>query len=315
MSKNGTILAPKLFSDVHMRRAFSYALNLTKYNEEIPWNYGENTGPQASWWLRGMKPDYENKSLIPHDINLTMVEEELKDARVWEQGFEATWVYSMGSDISRQHLLGDSIAAVFANINMKFNVTVVGVGWPEYKEALDSGHVPINEVGWLADFGDPENLARTYMHSKGGIASGQKYNDSYVDYLVDLGLSQPDGPERNATYQELQYIYWRDIPGFCLWQPVGRRWSREWVEGWYYNPMYPGPYYYDLYKTAVAPGPNDGGGRVFDFLIPIVAFGTIVITITVGAIINSRLKKKESATAEEESGQGTIQNSCLRYAP
>jgi hypothetical protein len=84
--------APNLFADVHMRRAFAYALNLTQYFEDYSSHYRESNGPRASWWLRGMKPDYESKTLAPHYTSSTIVEEELKVAGVWEQGFEAKFV-------------------------------------------------------------------------------------------------------------------------------------------------------------------------------------------------------------------------------
>jgi hypothetical protein len=50
-------------------------------------------------------------------------------------------------------------------------------------------------------------------------------------------------------YQELQYIYWKDVPSLPLIQPYGRRWERTWVRGWYYNQLYPGLVFYDLWKS------------------------------------------------------------------
>jgi hypothetical protein len=35
-------------------------------------------------------------------------------------------------------------------------------------------------------------------------------------------------------------------------QPSGRRFARDWVQGWYYNALYPGLYAYDLYKSVVS---------------------------------------------------------------
>jgi ABC-type transport system substrate-binding protein len=187
-----------------------------------------------------------------------------------------------------------NIAAALASINPKFNVNTVGVDWPNYMDYYNKDYLPVFAFGWLADFADPRDLARIYMHSNGTIASLQRYNDTYVDYLVDLGLSQPDGPERNATYQELQYIYWRDIPSLPLYQPTGR-------------PLYSGLYYYDIYKEAVST-PSDGGGQVVDYSVQIIAFGTVVVTIIVGSAVHVRHRKKESTTAKEETDQGPIQN-------
>ena len=305
--KNGTVAAPNLFADVHMRRAFAYAFNFTQYFDDVSKSYRGNGIPMVSWWLRGTKPDYENKTLTPHSIDSSIVEEELKAAGVWEHGFETTFVVAIGSDLNVLLLAEYRAAAFFASLNPKFNLSVAEVDWLNYLNYSNRDYLPIFEWGWLADFSDPENPARTYMHSEGTLPNMQNYSDAYVDYLVDLGLSQPDGPERNATYQELQYIYWRDIPSLPLYQPTGRRWSREWVKGWYCNPWNSGRYYYDLYKEGVST-PSEGGGRVVDYTVPVIVVGTIAAAVIVGSAVYIKHLRKESPTAEEESIQEHDQN-------
>jgi peptide/nickel transport system substrate-binding protein len=295
--KNGTTPAPSLFADVHMRRAFAYAFNFTQFFRDY---YGDSIQP-ASWWLRGMKPDYENRSLIPRNVNSSIVGEELKAAGVWEQGFEAAFVYGFAENnyAYAMYSAERKVADLFAAMNPKFNVSVIGIGYLDYRNYSDRNYLPIFDFGWLADFGDPENTAREYMHSEASLASWQNYNDTYVDQLVDLGLSQPDGPERNATYQELQYIYWRDVPSLPVIQSTGRRWSREWVKGWYYNPWSLGPYYYDLYKEALST-PSDGGGQVVDYSVPIIVCGIFVATTIVGSAIYVKHRKKELPPTKEK---------------
>jgi len=243
--KNGTALAPYLFADVHMRRAFAHALNFTQYLEDA-WS-NEAIQP-ASWWLKGLKPDYENKTLTPHDINTTIVQDELMAAGVRAEGFETTLVYVLDHNMKT---VCEMLASTFAGLGSKYKCNIVGLDWPTYLDYQENFYMPIFFVGWKASLGDPEDPARAYMHSNGDFGPLGKYNDTHADYLVDLGISQPDGPDRNVTYQELQYIYWRDVPSLPLVQAVGRRWQRDWNRGWYYNPLYPGLYFYDLYKIQV----------------------------------------------------------------
>lgn len=300
--KNGTTPAPNLFADVHIRRAFAHALNFTQCIEDYASSSGDKAEvlQRASWWLRGMSPDYENKTLIPRDINTTIIEEELKAAGVWEQGFETAIVYTIGSNVERYLVMERSIAAVLASINPKFNVSAISLDWPNYLNYSDKNYLPVFAFGWMADFADPGDLARIYMHSNGTIPSLQKYNDSYIDYLVDLGLSQPDGSERNATYQELQYIYWRDVPSLPLFQSTSYRLSRDWVRGWYYNPLYYGFYYYDIYKEGASEGGS--GGQAFDYKIPLIVAGTVIAVVAVGSVIYFRRRKRElPPTAKEPS--------------
>ena len=67
---------------------------------------------------------------------------------------------------------------------------------------------------------------------------------------IENALVEPDFAKRGAMYKDLQYRYWLDVPSFPLLQPVSRRWARDWVQGWYFNSLYPGLYAYDLYKST-----------------------------------------------------------------
>jgi hypothetical protein len=75
-------------------------------------------------------------------------------------------------------------------------------------------------------------------------------DQAFVDQEIRAALVEPDPAKREAMYQDLQYRYWLDVPSFPLVQPVGRRFARDWVQGWYYNALYPGLYAYDLYKSV-----------------------------------------------------------------
>jgi hypothetical protein len=83
------------------------------------------------------------------------------------------------------------------------------------------------------------------------------------------------------------------------------------VGGWYYNPLYPGNCYYDLYKIAQV---TDGEGQQqgvnpLVYEVPIIAIG--IAAITLSSIIYVRRRKKEAAGAKEESGKGPIKDSLL----
>jgi hypothetical protein len=77
-------------------------------------------------------------------------------------------------------------------------------------------------------------------------------DQTFVDNEINAAMVEPDFNTRKAMYMDLQYRYWLDSPSFTLIQPVGRRFARDWVQGWYYNSLYPGLYAYDLYKSIVS---------------------------------------------------------------
>jgi len=77
-----------------------------------------------------------------------------------------------------------------------------------------------------------------------------------VDKLIDKGIITIDPTEREKIYYELQKIYYEDVPSVVLAQPLGRHWERTWVQGWYYNPAFPGTYFYALSKSSNAKNPD-----------------------------------------------------------
>jgi len=151
-------------------------------------------------------------------------------------------------------------------------------------------------VGWVADFADADNFAKPYIHPLGDYAlfqriqygqSGMKQmawdltpwglgafgdpaqaiNNTYVDTLIDKAVLIDDSTTagcsmREAMYYHLQEIYYQECPSYAIYQPTGRRWERNWVQGWYYNPInpyYEGPmgYCYHMWKGWVCHGDLD----------------------------------------------------------
>jgi hypothetical protein len=190
-------------------------------------------------------------------------------------------------------------AEMFANnvnsLNNKFHLNTLGIPWGStYLPQMVAGELPIFIIGWLADYPDPDNFVFPFMHSQGTFAAYQHYSNSRVDDLVTFGATCSDDttpydgsfdvanpiplfdnqgglpPDltwpRRSTYYELQRLYYDDAPGVCLVQAAGRRYERDWLRGWYYNPIYPGSDYYHLWKalTHFGDATNNGAVDLFD---------------------------------------------------
>jgi hypothetical protein len=78
-------------------------------------------------------------------------------------------------------------------------------------------------------------------------------DNDYVDGLIELGIQIPDSnPLRGKIYTELMDIFYAECPALMTFQPLGRHYERNWLQGWYYNPARPGCYVYDLCKEDKA---------------------------------------------------------------
>jgi hypothetical protein len=86
-------------------------------------------------------------------------------------------------------------------------------------------------------------------------------DDDYVDTMIENGVKTTIPAERTTIYYELQAIYVDEASGFGPGLAVGRHWERDWVQGWYYNAIYPGTYVYHTWKELsaeyAAPEPVD----------------------------------------------------------
>jgi hypothetical protein len=126
-----------------------------------------------------------------------------------------------------------------------------------FLNAENSGYLPMYDVGWLADFADPDNFCEPYQSSWGAFTQFDRDNNAmpedqaFVDQEIRAALVEPDYNIRGNMYKDLQYRYWLDVPSFPLVQLSGRRFARDWVKGWYYNALFPGLYAYDLWKSTV----------------------------------------------------------------
>lgn len=259
------------FANTKVRQAFAYALDFETLISD-GW-FGEAIQP-ATWWVKGLAPDYEDRTIEKFNLNLKKVEELLKEAKftqdgvtksVWEWGFSFTILYNIGND--QRKIANELLINAIQSLNAKrpglppFKIENLGLDWPVYLDALEAGTMPMFQIGWLADFADPDNFARPFMHSLGDFSYYQSvwedpnYNATHIGDLIERGIKTPDGPEREAIYKELQRLYHELVPSIPTVQTLGRRWQRFWVQGWYYNALYPGLYFYHLWKGYTPPPP------------------------------------------------------------
>lgn len=269
---NETGIPPDFFSDINIRKAFAYSFNWTQYIEEV--YYGEAIQP-ATPVIEGLP--YRNSTQEKYSLDLSEAETCFKkawDGQVWEEGFTMTLVYHIGAlprftwiDILRQNV---------ESLNPKFHVNMEGIHWTQLLTHLVHSELPMFLLGWLAYYPDPHNFVMPFMHSEGDFAYFQRYSSPTVDALIKEGLKTMNTTRRKEIYYELQSIYHNECPSVPTVQVLKRHWERDWVQGWYYNPAYPGNYFYHLWKQSILYGDlnNDGIVDIYDVVAIALAFGS-----------------------------------------
>ena len=223
------------FTDLDLRMGVTLAFDWDTYIKDALLGEGIQANSPV---IEGLS--YYNPDLPKHSMDLTQAEEHFKAAwggEVWEKGFTLTLCYNAGNLPRRTacQILQENLLS----INPKFVVNVQAMQWPTLLRGMYTGLLPMFQIGWLPDFTDAHNFAVPFLHSQGTFSGWQNYNNPTADALIAQGIGSTDPAERQSVYDQLGQIYYDDVPGILLAQPVGRRYMRDWVQGFYFNPALP----------------------------------------------------------------------------
>jgi peptide/nickel transport system substrate-binding protein len=229
---------------IHVRKGFAWVFNYLQHISQA--FLGEGIHP-ATFILPGTQ--YYDPTVVGYTYNLVNAAAEF--AQVPGLKFRIKALYNTGN-LNRLTACNIFKAQLEA-LNSTYHVDVLGITWSQYLTALRVQKVPFFILGWLADYPDPHDLAQPFYHTNGTFASWQGYSNATMDALIDLGEATEDGPARAAIYKQIQELAIADCPSMPLTQTKGRHYERDWIVGWYYNPIYSGQYPYNIWKWYYTP--------------------------------------------------------------
>jgi peptide/nickel transport system substrate-binding protein len=233
---DGNGIPTDFFSDIDVRKGFSYAFDWDTYIAQAMQGEAEQRGSPI---IKGLP--YYNPNAAMYHKDLAKAVEHLKAAwggQVWDKGFKLTLIYDTGNLVRKTAC--EILAENLAKINLKFQVKIQEMAWPTMLDAIVTKNMPMFQIGWLADYPDPDNFATPFMASWGSYAAFQSYSNPEVDALITEGATSIDPARRQQIYYKLQDIYYNDAPGISLVQPLGRRFFTKYIHGFYFNPMFAG---------------------------------------------------------------------------
>jgi peptide/nickel transport system substrate-binding protein len=249
---DGNGIPANFFSDIHVRNAFNYCFDWNTYIQQV-WN-GEAIqayGPIIQGEL-GYDP-----SQAHFTFDLQKCTDEFKAASwksadgksLWDTGFYMQYIYNTGND--QRKTAGDILAADLQKVNPKFHLSVVGEPFALLLKDQVAGRMPIFMLGWLEDYHDPQDWVSPFLSSGGTYASSQAFSvdvQKQLDQLITQGIQATDTQTRTQIYQQLQDLSYKNALDLFVVQPENRHYEQMWVKGYYYNPIYPGIYFYPLSK-------------------------------------------------------------------
>ncbi|MBI4762367.1 MAG: ABC transporter substrate-binding protein [Chloroflexota bacterium] len=254
---DGNGIPPDFFSDVHIRRAFAYCFDWDVYISDV-FNGEAVQSPVIP--LAGM-PGYQADAPV-YSYDPAKCEEEFKladldndgipagsdpEGDVWTTGFRLQALYNQGNT-SRQ-TIADILAINVASINNLFVIETVGLPWPTFLRTTRNRQAPYFVSGWAEDIHDPHNWYVPY--TIGSFALRQSLpKDLQTQFrnLVNRGAAETDPAARQRIYEQLNRLFYDQTPTILLAVATGHTFEQRWVHGTLLNPIFPGEYFYPMYK-------------------------------------------------------------------
>ncbi|MFZ5858355.1 MAG: ABC transporter substrate-binding protein [Chloroflexota bacterium] len=255
---DGNGIPADFFSDAHIRKAFSYSFDFDTLIADV---FSGEAAQSIQLTLPGMPGFFLD---TPHyTFDLAKAEEEFKladvdkdgipagedpEGDVWTTGFRVQMSFNQGNP-TRQ-TIAEILAGSLAQVNELFVVETLGLPWPAYLRAQRALQIPIMTGGWLEDIHDPHNWYQPYTTGTYGGRQGlpDDVKEQFKE-ILNRGVAELDPAKRAEIYKEANQLYYDLAVALPLYVATSHGFQQRWVEGVILNPIFPGLYYYTIYKN------------------------------------------------------------------
>jgi peptide/nickel transport system substrate-binding protein len=247
---DGNGIPADFFNDEHVRKAFNYCFDWDTFIKDVMVGEGVQTLTIPVAGMPGFDlnaPHYTYDAAKCTDEFKASTLKSKDGKSLWDTGFRFQAIYNQGNT-SRQSV-AEILAADLSSVNPKFVVETLGLPWPAFLQAQRAKTLPIFISGWLEDIHDPHNWYQPYLTGTYGRRQSLPA-DMVAKYkeLLDKGVSETDPAKRAAIYAQVNQMQYDNPSLILLATATGRRYEQRWVEGYYYNPIYSGLYFYSFSK-------------------------------------------------------------------
>ena len=212
---DGNGIPSDFFTDENVRKAFAHSMDWQAYKTDVGNDLIEiPSSPNVT----GL-PFHKDVPIYEFDpAKAATYMKKAFGGKVWEKGFKMTITHNTGNELreAAAHMMAENVSA----LNPKFQIEVRNVEWKDYLVNYRNFMYPVFLIGWGADYPDSHNFMYTFMHSKGVYGRYVGYSNARVDQLASAGIETTDPVKREKIYSELQQLWYTEVPGVTIYQPV-----------------------------------------------------------------------------------------------
>ncbi len=200
------------FDDVKVRQAFNLAVNKARMVDVI----FQGTTPVANGIVPPNMPGYQNPDLSDYEFDPERALELIAESSyedVSELPEITLHVSGTGGEVGP--VVESMLQSWEENLGVEINVEQVP--WSEFLADLNNPDNPYQmyQLGWIADYPDPQNFLEILFHSDSTQNHGH-YSNPEVDALLDQARGTLDTEERQALYQQAEQMILDD----AAWIPI-----------------------------------------------------------------------------------------------
>lgn len=221
------------FDDPKIRQAFNLALDKQRMVKIV----FQGNVPVANGIVPPTMPGYKNPNLSDFEYDPERALELIAESSYGDVTELPEITLNISGAGGRAPQIIESIVESYKQ-NLGVEVTVEQTPWSEFLAGLNQPDIPYQmyQLGWVADYPDPQNFLEVLFHSNSSQNHGG-YSNPEVDALLDEARRTQDADERLALYQQAEQKILTDAAWVPLYFGVDNWLVKPYVKGFQPPPI------------------------------------------------------------------------------
>ncbi len=216
------------FDDVKVRQAFAHAIDKDKLIEVVLRDAVVKADGVLPPNMPGYNPDLQGLEFDPQKAKQLLAESEYAD------GLPEIEIASSGRGASVGPVSEAIIAMWEENLGVKVSTSQTEAA--TFFQGLEDGDFQVFEVGWVADYPDPENFLKIKLYGP-SKDNDNNYSNPEVDRLLEQADTEADEATRFSLYQQAEQIIVNDAPWILLFHDKFNVLIKPYVKGYQLPPF------------------------------------------------------------------------------
>lgn len=216
------------FDDVKVRQAFAMAIDKERIAEVV---LRDLVVPAKGILPPGMPGYNENLQGLPYDPE--RAKQLLAESRYAGNLPPITMAVA-----GRGATVGPTTEAILAmwQENLGVTVEIQQAEFATFLQDVRQGRYQMFELGWIADYVDPEDFLDIKLHGQ-SPDNDTRYSNPEVDRLLEQARTEPDQERRLALYQQAEQIIVNDAPWIPLFHDKAAVLVKPYVKDYFVEPL------------------------------------------------------------------------------